>query len=124
MTTKKSTPTPTAAVSSLDFNAQRMLERSCERLFDDGDHIQCAAALYPLPSDGGWAPSVFLYVMIQPVGDADGIHWGQFVSPYQLTEELIDTYLTEFVETSKPARDRIRLLRAGGASERLGVATG
>lgn len=98
-----------------------MLERAIDKHLPE-DVVEYDASMYPLPSDTGWAPSVFLYVMIQPVGEADGAHMGQFTSPYQLAQELVDTYVEQFAAETEERRARVRQQRAAGETEHLGVA--
>lgn len=86
------------------------------------DEVEFAASMYPLPTDTGWAPSLFVYLMIQPVGDADGAHMGEFTSPYGVTQELIDSIVKEFADRTAVERAAIREMRASGAEAAQGVA--
>lgn len=75
---------------------------------DKRDHVQYSVTLYPLPTEDGWAPSLMVYMMIQPQAGVDGIHMGEFTTPYEANQELMNSFAEEFARRSLSTRQKQR----------------
>lgn len=116
-------PTPRPPHQPLLQRAEVWLAMACSHHLTE-DTIQYGASIYPLPTDTGWEPSVFLYVMLPGFGDVPGVHMGQFETPYGLSQELIDSYVKDFADRTANERQALRQAREQGASQAQGLSVG
>jgi hypothetical protein len=86
------------------------------------DHAEYDVCFYPLPDDTGWMPSMLIYVQLTPVGEVDGWHKGEFVSPYAVSQEWVDYLVHEMAKETEKLRQELRQARAEGKQVRVGLA--
>lgn len=87
------------------------------------DTVSYDVSLLALPEDdGGWIPSMLLYVQSLPVGDLDGWHRGIFASPYGLSSEWVDSEVALMAAETVKQRRELREAREAGAPVRVGLA--
>lgn len=119
--TKKPVEPEKAYHTSITIHVNQMLELAVHKHLPE-DALHYDATMYPMPTDTGWTPSVLVYVMFQPVGNCDGLHEGEFMSPYALTQELVDAWVADVAQRTVLERTALREARAAGAQPKVGVA--
>jgi hypothetical protein len=97
---------------SLTVQLGQWVEQAVVELLPD-DHVWHDATFYPLPTDDGWIPSVMIYLMVQPVGNVEGMHLGEWTTPYGITFELVRGIVADFAEKSVVVRAKLRQAREG-----------